>query len=211
MKTLIAIFILFPWIVSAQNIPDDYAIYSQFLKTYQEQRSSQMYFVIRKSTEYGRKFEKDGITSIAPDFRGYLKGKDYAIASMQIVYHFGDKLKTDTLWIPLIEELGKKMKQEFIIKNNFSPDLQTVVINTHTYKKYFGRNKDVEGNWEHFYSHYPKSAILAEFSSIVSDGKRAVFYFADRRGGFGGAGQLVLFYREGPEWKFFSYISLWLS
>jgi len=112
------------------------------------------------------------------------------------------------------------MKRSFKIENNFSPVLQTTIIDTDQYNKYFKKfktSKQIERNWQRFHknynisSMYNRSSILIEFSDIASDGKEAAFYFSWRCGGLCGEGDLVFFSKENGEWKFLHLTPLWYN
>ena len=208
-KRVFIILLLMSGVVKAQNGTAVYGIYTQYLKQFKLDRKSEANFVITKSTYYGRKYDPY-VKEVAGDLRACLNGDKSAVSTAVFSYgSFINILKTDTSWIALIDELAKKMKQKFVIKNKFPVDLGVTVINGHTYKRYFGDNKNILKNWINFHDKYPKPAYLIDFSDIVSDSKHAVFYFAYRCGGLCGSGCLVLLYKEGADWKFLRTLHIW--
>ncbi|HEY4325397.1 MAG TPA: hypothetical protein VGN20_15480 [Mucilaginibacter sp.] len=207
MKLMFLSLLLWSCILKAQDDKESYAIYSQYLKQFRNEKGSTD-FVVRTSTDNIRKYHSDDVSGVVTGIRGYVKG-DFSFE-----FFFRPRvndLRKDTLWIPLIDELSKKIKNEFIIKSEFAPDLQTILISNNIYKKYFGNNKQTEKNWNRFHTQYPIPAFLIDLSEIASDGKRAVFYFGSHCGGLCGHGALVLYYKDGSEWKFLTTISLWDS
>ncbi|HEY2582722.1 MAG TPA: hypothetical protein VGI43_12990 [Mucilaginibacter sp.] len=207
MKSMFLSFLLLPCILKAQDDKESYAIYSQYLRQFRNEKS-RADFVIRTSTDNIRKYHSDDVSEMVTGLRGYVKG-DFSFE-----FFFRPKvndLRKDTLWIPLIDELSKKIKNEFIIKNEFAPDLQCILISDGIYRKYFGNNKYIDKNWNRFHVQYPIPAFLIDLSEIVGDGKRAVFYFGSHCGGLCGSGSLILFYKDGSEWRFLTTISLWNS
>jgi len=212
-RLIIVILILFPCLAFAQATTEDYGIYSQYLKELQIERG-QINFVIRKSTNYGGNYD-DFAANIAGDIRKFLKGDEESRAYFEHVFQkFTPTLIKDTLWVSLLAELNQKIKQKFEMENNFSPDLNTVVINTHIYKRYFRHFKGfkrIEKCWIHFHKKYPKPAAMVEFSEIASDGQRAVFYFTMRCNPLCGEGDLVFFHKENNEWKYLYSAPLWFN
>jgi hypothetical protein len=212
MRSVILILAFFPCLVFAQATKEDYAMYSQYLDLNQKDKSAQFNFIVRQSTDYIIKYDKTSINEMVNEFRGFTKEDKESIADLEALYRlFIPVLKTDTLWIPLIAELNQKMQYKFVVKNEFSPGLQTTVIRDHAYKKYFGKHKNIKKGWERFHGHYGKISLLIDLSAIANDGKHAVFYFARRCGGLCGAGQLVLFYKENSEWKYLMTLNIWQS
>ena len=106
------------------------------------------------------------------------------------------------------------MNEGFVIENNFSADLNTIIINKRTFNKYFKHsksNKRIEKNWIRFHNTYKMPSALIEFSDIAKDEKHAVFYFSNRCGGLCGDGNLIFFINENGEWKLLKEIPLWYN
>lgn len=216
MKTLTLLLLLFPCIVSAQATTEDYAIYSQYLKTIQDScKTGKVCFVANETTAYSQKFNLAGIDNIVRELRAYLKGDKNNMSYIYLTFKdFSRTMITDTLWVALLADLDKRMGQGFKIENHFSPDLQTAIIDTTIYNKYFSHFSAagrIERNWIRFHKKYGTLSLLIELSPIVSDGQRAVFYFSKRCGGLCGEGDLLFFGKENNEWALLQRASLWYN
>jgi len=211
MRLIVLLLILLPCLAFSQATKEHYDIYSQYLKNYQAQRGKRMHFVVRESTDYFRKYDTTGIREIINELRNYLKGD--AVSRSDVAFQFqsfADTLKRDTTWMSLIAELDRKTKSELVLRNEFSKAIHTSIISNSTYENYF-KIKDFRKGWTDFHKHYPKSAVMVEFSAIVSDGRHAVFYFIAKCGGLCGAGYMVFGYKENNKWKFIVTQPLWQS
>jgi hypothetical protein len=213
MKTiLITIVMVLPCFVFGQSKVDDYDIYSSYLKTYQYNNNVKFNYVIMVSSDYGKRNNESDIGGILEDFRDYLKdGKDAGVFIQ--CWYFRDTLKKDTLWLPLIARLNKRIQKEHIIQNSFSKDLQVFMLPYNEYIKYFDKDngKDIDEGWTSFHENYPGYSLLINLSEIESDGKRAVFYLSHQCGGLCGAGYMVLFYKDASGWKFIGTLPIWMS
>lgn len=202
---IISLFLL-PCLVSAQATKEDYAIYSQYLQHVKTYLKGQADFVVRESTDYGRKDEAD-FTNVVTNLREFVKG-DY---SSLFDYHCDTIvpiLQKDTAWIGLVSLLNQKIKTRYVLKNEFATGLKLSVISNHDYVGYFGNGKHLGANWRRFHKKYPIPAYLIDLSEIVKDNNHAVFYFSRRWDGIGN-GWLVLFYKDGSEWKFLQALHIW--
>jgi len=216
MRSIIIVLILFPTLAFSQPTKEDYGIYSQYLKVFQASKKvEKIYFVINEMTVNSQNNYLIDINSVVNDLRGNIKGDINGRSGVYSTFKdFAITLTKDTLWIPLIAELNQKMKRSFKIENNFSSDLQTIVISDTTAQKYFRHSKtskQIERSWARIHKQYPMSSALIELSQIVSDGKRAVFYFSWRCGGSCGDGDLVFFRKENNEWKYLYSAALWYN
>ena len=97
-----------------------------------------------------------------------------------------------------------------MLKNEFSDPRRTSIIGNAEYKTYF-EQKEFKKRWPAFYAHFPKTAMLVEFSAIATDGRRAVFYFIASGGALGGEGYIVFCYKIADKWKFIPTLPLWRS
>ncbi|MFI5136347.1 MAG: hypothetical protein ACHQIM_00880 [Sphingobacteriales bacterium] len=215
MKSILLL-LLFPCLAFSQATKGDYDIYSKYLKVFQANKKvEKICFVVNETTAYSQKYFLPDVDQVVTDLTGYLKG-DQTLLS-EVSFTFRDVIHTltkDTLWIPVIAELSQKIKQNFKIENNFSSDLQTIVIGNNTAKKYFRHSKTVkqiDRNWVRFHRKYPMPSALIELSEIASDGQRAVFYFSTRCGGLCGDSDLIFFSKENGEWKFLAKAPLWYN
>jgi hypothetical protein len=214
MRSIILPLILCRCLAYGQTTKEDYTIYSQYLKAFQTIKAvKKINFVVRESAEcYSRGHDTSEINDYAKKLRAALKGDKAAL--QDVYFMFRSVIETfhkDTLWIPVIAELGRKMKRGYKIQNKFSPDLQTSVIDDHSYKKYFGNIKHIDKSWNRFHKQYPMPSALTELSEIAGDGQRAVFYFSWRCGGLCGDGDLVFLYKENNEWKYLGVATLWYN
>jgi len=214
MKYLLTILFLLPCFVFSQKADESYAIYSQYLKRYQTKKGVKVRLVIKESLDYSSKYDEASLLSVVKDIKDYSDGKQSALLSFGLLPDgYAETLKKDTLWIPLIAELDKKLSDNSNIKNEFAPELETVVIGKREYNKYHNTEinksyKSIQQGWDTFHHKYGKAALIG-LSEIVSDGKRAVFYFTSNYGGLGGEGGLVLFYKENSKWRFLMYLRIW--
>jgi len=213
-RTIIIIVLLaFPLLVFGQKNPEDYTIYSKYLKIYQDNKKAKLSYVIRVSTDYGKKSYGSDIGDILQEIRGYLKGDKSDGSAFFRFEAFKDTLKSDTLWLPLMTRLQERMKHEYRIQNQFSNNLQITMLTYNHYIEYFDKtnSRDIDNGWASFHEDYPDKPLLINLSEIVNDGKRAVFYFSSQCGGLCGVGQLVLFYKDKSEWRFVLVIPMWES
>jgi hypothetical protein len=211
---MIFILLYLPCFVFAQSNIDDYAVYSSYFRMFNDTRGGKHTFVVQVSTNYGRKEGESDIISVLDDFREYVKNKKVGDAFFKNFFLI-DTLKKDTLWLPLISKLIQRMHKPHVIQNRFSKDLDVFLLPYTEYIKYFGESgssiKGIDDAWASFHENYPDHGILTDLSEIVNDGKRAVFYFGWRCGGLCGDGSLVMFYKEGLEWKFVTAIPMWYN
>jgi hypothetical protein len=204
---LIAIVMILPYTVFCQIKGDDYKIYSRYLTELQHEKKEKVTYVIRDSTCYS---DESNISDFLKGFRGFLKGEKGSEGVFLGFNYFRDTLKKDTLWLPLIEQLTQKLNREGV-ENKFSKKLRVSILNSQDYSAYFGERNYIDQGWTLFQKDHPGRSYLTEFSKIMSDGKRAVFYFSTSFGSLGGSGCLVLFYKDGVDWEFVGTIPLWLS
>ena len=180
MRLIVWLLILFPCVAFSQAMKEDYGIYSQYLKVFQASKKvDKIYFVVNETTANNQNNYLIDINSIVNDLRGNIKRDINARSGVYSTFKdFAITLTKDTLWIPLIAELNKKMKQGFKIENNFSSDLHTIVISDTTAKKYFKHSKagkQIERKWARFHKQYPMPSVLIELSEIANDGQRVAF------------------------------------
>jgi len=215
MRKFIALFLLLlPGVAIAQATKEEYAIYSQYLKNYREESTRPMDFVIRESTDYGRKYDTTAIKDIISNLRNYLSGDAAAMSDVTFTYRsFADSLKKDTAWLSLLAALDQKMKKQFFLKNEFSKSLHTSLLTNSDYAALFSDRKELEKGWAKFRGRYSKSAVMIEFSEIAlsANNQRGVFYFIKSCGSLSAAGYIVFCYKENNEWKFIYTQSLWQS
>ena len=205
---LITIFLALPCFVFAQVKEDDYAIYSNYLKTLQKDTSGKITYVIRVSGDYEGKKGQSYISDIVSDLRDYLKGtKSYGLAFVKFRL-FRDTIKKDTLWVPIMAQLSQEMKKRYYIKNSFSKDLQVDLLTYPLYAGFF-EQKDAQDVWPAFHEYYPGDSRLIELSQVVSDGKRAAFFFSEGCGGLCGGASLILYYKDSSGWRFAGEFPLW--
>lgn len=69
------------------------------------------------------------------------------------------------------------------------------------------------GSWERFYTHFPASVGLLEFSRAVisKDGTRALVYVGHYAGGLAGRGSLLYLTRHDDTWVISVVVGLWVS
>jgi hypothetical protein len=115
------------------------------------------------------------------------------------------QLKDDATWVGLLEQLNQKIKKKFVVKNHFTPNLNVTVIRDDTYHKIFPKHRSMKKMWAKFYKKYPVPAYLVDLSDVVSDGKRAVFYFARRWDGIGNT-DIIFFKNIGVEWQYLATV-----
>ncbi|HTE00701.1 MAG TPA: hypothetical protein VK668_15520 [Mucilaginibacter sp.] len=208
---VVIVFLVFPLLVFGQKMPENYVIYSKYLKLNQDNKKDKLNYVIRVSND-DREGGREDIMDMTQDFGHYLKGDKSALNGF-----FGGRralvpvLIADTLWLPLLERLYKNMGKQYLIQNKFSNGLQITMLTYNHYDEYFDKSnaRDIEDGWASFREDYPERPFLIGLSEVVNDGQRAVFYFSSKCGSLCGVGQLVLFYKEKSEWKFVLAISLW--
>lgn len=207
MRYLLIVIFLFPCFVFGQTAPDSYAIYSKFLKVYKTNNRIRRHFLVKGSTDQFSKYDTTELKQLTKGMRSYLKGDKHALAELGMFGSFADMVKKDTLWVPLIIELDRVIKNDFIVKKKFH-GVKTSIITQSEYDKYFkdGRSRKA---WLTFHLKYSKKSAIIGLSEIAEDGKRAVFNFESNYGELGGEGGLVLFYKENSEWKFLMYLRIW--
>jgi hypothetical protein len=216
MRKCIGLFLLLlPGVALAQVTTEDYAIYSQYLKIVQDSyKTEKVCFVVNETTAYSLKYFPPEINDWVEELRGYLKNKASMFYAEFTFKDFTKTIISDTLWVSMLADLDKKMRQPFKIENHFSPDLEIVVIDTNIYNKYFSHFKTVrriDRNWTRFHKKYGTPAVLIEISPIATDGQRAVFYFSTRCNGLCGEGDILFFGKENNEWKFLKSAPLWYN
>jgi len=207
---LVAIISLIPSFCLGQQKSDDYNIYSEYFRVFQKQHGGEYNFVIKVKPGYNPTKEDTGISSFLYDVRGDIKeGKipgSFVLNCPQLI----DTLKKDTSWLLLIDQLNESFKKQHTIRNTFAKDIHVSMFTYSQYAEYF-ENKDMDEGWASFREDYPVHSILTTVSDIISDGKRAVFYFSWRCGGLCGDGSLVMFYKDARGWKYLCSVRLWQS
>ncbi|MBC8110477.1 MAG: hypothetical protein H7Y04_05400 [Verrucomicrobia bacterium] len=180
------------------------------MKAYRKEQGEKVTkLVVRKSTDFNIKYGEGEINQVTEILRDFVKGDIVAVNMANFQYgNLVDTVKKDTLWLSLIDTLNKKMQHRHRLKNEFTTDIQLSFINR---TRHFRNNKTVNKNWVRFYRKYPTAYALVEFSEVANDGERAIFYFAARRGGLWGRGDLILFHKIGFGWKFLGYLKIWVS
>ncbi len=211
MRWVLLIFLLFPHLVFGQKLPDEYDMYSKYLKIFQDTKKVELNLVIMVSSTYGKKNNESDLGSSLIDFRNYLRGNKSDASAFFQCEAFRDTLNKDTLWLPLIDELNKKLaKDHNTIRNQFSEGLKINLLTYNHYDGYFG-DGDIDGGWATFHEDYGDKSALINLSQVVNDGKRAVFYFSSQCGGLCGEGRIVLFYKDRAGWRFVIGLPLWAS
>lgn len=201
-RLAIVAFLVFPSLVFGQAITNDYSIYSDYLKIFQKSKDHQFNFVVRTSTEYGRRRGNSDIEELVDLYRNYVKGEKSSLSTMLSQYRFFmDTLRKDTSWIPLIARLSERMHKEHLIHNKFSNDLKVSMLTYNHYEEYFG-DKQPEEAWDSFHEDYTDQSLLIDLSEIVNDDKHCVFYFSFRCGGLCGGGDLILYCKINSKWQY---------
>jgi hypothetical protein len=211
-KILAVIALLMPFSGFCQSKTDDYTIYSNYFRDFNKNRHGKHTFVVNISTDYAKNDDVLGISSVLDDFRAYVKNKTVGGAFFRNFF-LTDTLKKGTLWLPLISKLTQNMHKPHVIQSKFSKDLQVYMLLYTEHDKYFGESSDKSNDygWATFHENYPDHAALVDLSEVVSDGKRAVFYFGWHCGGLCGDGSLVMFYHDGSGWHLVASIIMWYS
>jgi hypothetical protein len=212
-KILLALALLFPLIGFSQSKADEYAIYSNYLRAFDKERGGRHTFAIKIASDYNNYRDASYITDVLDDFRDYVKNKKAGFVFSARRDFLMDTLKKETLWLPLISKLIRQMHKPYVIKNYFSKDLRVFLLPYTEYYKYYGATNGIgiDEEWAAFHENYPDHAVLADLSEVVSDGKRAVFYFGWRCGGLCGDGSLVMLYNDGSGWRVVTSITMWYN
>jgi hypothetical protein len=154
-------------------------------------------FVVCESTDYGRKFDS-GIHLGVRDLRRWFKNGHSSLTGNAQYDSIRQKIKSDTTWISLMVKLENKMSQRFLIANRFSQGLHVTIIGENAYNKIFRGD-----GWGRFHKKYRGTAALVDLSAVVSDGKRALFYFAQAWGGKEGNTSVIFFEKVNGKWIYF--------
>jgi len=212
---LITIVMILPCFVFGQSKTDEYAIYSSYFRAFNKERGGKHTFAIKISSNFNNYEDVWGIEGVLTDFRNFVMNKTVSGSFMPNTLFLLDSLKRDTLWLPLISKLISGIHKPHVIKNYFSKDLQVFLLPYNEYIKYFGDSensaKGIGEAWASFHENYPDHGILVDLSEVVSDGKRAVFYFGWRCGGLCGDGSLILFYKDNSVWHLVAGIPMWYN
>jgi hypothetical protein len=214
MRKLILIFsVLFPALAFAQTEKESYEIYSKYLQHVKWQCHGKADFVIRKSTDYGRK-EDAYIPGVIDDLRGWYNHDPSSYFHAYMYDSLMHQLKGDTTWVGLLEQLNQRIKKKFIVKNQFAPNLNVTVIRDGayhnifgTYHKVFPKRRSPKKMWAKFHKKYPIPAYLVDLSDVESDGNRAVFYFVRRWDGIGNT-DIIFFKKIGGEWQYVATVNV---
>lgn len=210
-KILVTITLLLPFCAFSQAKTDEYAIYSSYFRVFNE-RGGRHTFAVKISSDYSNYEDVAYIQDVLDDFRDYIKDKKFGFVFAQRDFLI-DTLKTDTLWLPLISKLISNVHKTHVIKDYFSKDLKVFLLPYTEYYKYYGatNRRDIDEEWALFHENYPDNAVLVDLSQVVSDGKRAVFYFGWRCGGLCGDGSLVMLQNDGSGWHVVTSIIMWYN
>jgi len=211
-RILSALILLLPYCAFGQAKTDEYAVYSSYFRVFNE-RGGKHTFAVKVSADYNNYEDVSYISEILNDFRDYVRTRKVGSVASPEEYSFISTLKTDTLWLPLISELVRGIHRPHPIKNLFSKDLQVFVLPYNEYSRYYGATNsvDIAQEWAAFHENYPDRAVLVDLSEVVSDGRRAVFYFGWRCGGLCGDGSLVMLSNDGSGWRVVTSITMWYN
>jgi len=108
-------------------------------------------------------------------------------------------------------QLEGKMSQRFVVANRFSPDLHVTMISDGAYHKIFNGKGSLRKAWSKFEKRYQDPAYLIDLSAVVSDGKRALFYFSRAWGGLAGYTSVVFFEKENGKWVYYGTDLVFMS
>lgn len=207
---LILIVVLIPSLCFGQKKIDNYAIYSEYLRVFQQRHGGEYNFVVKVKPVYNSFEDEPGISFFLNDFREDTKANHVSGTFALYCPQLMDTLKKDTSWIHLIDQLSKSVKKSHTIRNAFAKDINVSMFTYNQYAKYF-EDKNIKDGWNSFLEDYPGHSVLTTISDIVSDDRHAVFYFSWRCGGLCGDGSLVMFSRDASGWKYLCSIILWQS
>jgi hypothetical protein len=212
MRTAIIGLLLFlaPAWLFAQTDQEKYEMYSQYLHLTKAEIEGNANFVVRESTDYGRAVDPGIFLSVKILRRWYNNGHSSLSGNAQYD-SLRQKIKEDTTWIGLMVQLEEKMGQRFVVSNRFSPDLHVTLINDEAYHNIFNGKGSLTKAWGKFEKKYRDPAYLVDLSTMVSDGKRALFYFARAWGGKAGYTSVIFFKKENGKWIYFGTNLIFMS
>ncbi|WP_295671970.1 hypothetical protein [uncultured Mucilaginibacter sp.] len=190
---------LAPAWLCAQTEQDNYDMYAQYLRLVKTDIEGNANFVVRESTDYGRSNYSGISRSVEILHRWYEDGQPSVPGNAQY-QTFLRKIKEDTTLIGLMVQLDEKMSQRFVVENRFPPDLHITIISDEAYHKIFSGRGSVFKAWGKFDKKYPGPAYIINLSAVVSDGKRALFYFSRAWAALAGYTSVVFFEKENGQW-----------
>lgn len=202
--------LLAPTLLFAQTEQDNYDMYAQYLQLVKAEVEGKANFVVRESTDYGRTNDP-GISLAVKILRRWYKNGHPSVPGNAQYQTLLRKIKNDTTWISLMVQLEEKMSQRFVVANRFLPDLHVTLISDETYHKIFSGQGLLNKAWGKFEKKYRDPAYLVDLSAVVSDGKRAVFYFSRAWGGLAGYTSVIFFEKENGKWIYFGSNVIFMS
>ncbi|MDR3490476.1 MAG: hypothetical protein P4M12_00370 [Gammaproteobacteria bacterium] len=185
-------------------------MYAQYLRLTKADIGGNMNFVVRESTDYGRTNDPGIYLAVKILRRWYKNGRPSVPGRAQYQALLG-KIKNDTTWISLMLQLEEKMSQRFVVANRFSPDLHVTLISDESYHKIFNGKGSLPKAWAKFERKYRDPAYLVDLSAVVSDGKRALFYFGRAWGSLAGYTSVVFFEKVNGKWAYFGTDVIFMS
>lgn len=196
---------------------EKYVIYSGYLqvvnKGYIEHIKENCVFVVKAAPTYEEGVDEDiaQINISLNDWKTYTRNinNEAVKATLGLFWwKIPDSLKKDTLWFPLMDRLLESMKKKHYVKNSFTSDLHVSLLTYNDYTRYFdGHSYD----WGAFKENFGRYSELVDFSDVISDGKRAIFFCTEHYHDLGGSGNIVFFYKDASGWKYAGIWSLWMS
>jgi hypothetical protein len=203
------LFIAPAWLF-AQTEQEKYEMYAQYLHSVKAEVDGGANFVVRASTDYGRTIDP-GISRSVKILRRWYQGGNKLLSGNKQYDSIMQKIKADTTWLGLMLQLEEKMSQRFVVANQFSPDLHVTLISDEAYHKIFNGRGSLTKAWGKFETKYRDPAYLIDLSAVVSDGKRALFYFSRAWGGKAGYTSVIFFEKENGKWIYFGTDLIFMS
>lgn len=174
---------------AAPSMDDDYSVYSDTLLQLEEERpyTEKDVLIIKKETRIRHEAKSAEVCN-------FLKKE------------FGELIDDD-----LIHEFVAINSKGIELQNKFSKELNIILISKELEDKIFN---SVNGGWERFYSEYPNSSELIEFSRVAFNAnktKALLYYGCSFDYGKGGVGYYILLKKQGNEWVIQRKAICWIA
>jgi hypothetical protein len=120
--------------------------------------------------------------------------------------HFGELFDDD-----LIHEFAAINSKSVELENKFDKVLNVILLSKEAKDKIFN---PLDGGWIKFYSEYPDSSGIIEFSKVAfnADKTKALLYYGcGFDSGKGGAGYYILLKKQENEWVIQEMIMCWIA
>jgi len=210
-KAIIGLLLLLaPTWLFAQTEQENYDMYAQYLRSVKADIGGKVNFIVRESADYGRTIDPGISRSVKILRRWYQSGNQLLSGNAQYDFIM-QKIRADTTWLGLMLQLEEKMSARFVVANRFSPDLNVTLISDEAYHKIFNGKGSLTKAWGKFEKKYRDPAYLVNLSAVVSDGKRALFYFSRAWGSLAGYTSVVFFEKENGKWVYFGTDVVFMS